>query len=127
MLIWYPDFCPPGQPCALEIAPDWSAVNAFMRACPHHQSLRDGGQSDNEVFSAMLQSCRVKEIARWEAKLELGLSKDHPGVAYRVEADGSITIMTGASEFVLAGIRSRIARAIATVPRPLGTSLISIE
>ena len=144
MLIWTPDFCPSGS-CRLEIERDWSAVKSVLRYCTHHQSLRDGGLDDQQVFNAILQSSRVKETARWQIKLELGLDKEHPGVPYRINPDGSFTIPTdraslawslqdgspGPLPVINAADRAR-ARAAANsavlgVSRPSGTSTVTVE
>ena len=132
MVTWYPDFCPSGN-CMIELEKvggslNWATPKRLITLCPHHQNVKDTlALSDTGVFTAILQSSRFKERARWEAKLELGLDKEDPGVAYRVEPNGDFVIMTGASGFQLAAIRSRIAQATATLPKPKGTSLISIE
>ena len=140
-LTWYPDFCV-GQPCAIEIERDWSAPRRFVRRCAHHQSL---GLPDQALFDAILQSSRVKEAARWAVKVELGLNKEHPGVRYRTNADGSFTVLTDAASLAwtredgTAGplptirnqdrTRARTAalNAALTVSRPAGTSTVTVE
>ena len=132
MVTWYPDFCPTGQ-CMIELEKvggslNWTIPKSLISLCSHHQNVKNSNALDDTgIFTAILQSSRLKEKARWEAKLELGLDKEDPGVAYRVEPSGDFVIMTGATGFQLAAIRSRIAQAIATLPKPKGTSLISIE
>lgn len=124
--LWVPDFCPPGATCCLEIESDWSSVRAFVRCCPHHQSLRDKGMADQQVFEAILQSSRVKEAARYAAKLEMKLDKKHPGLPYTVDPAGNFTILTGATGLVKARVRSAAAAAVAQVARPAGTSSVIV-
>lgn len=144
MLTWFPDFCPSGS-CALEIERDWSGVKQFIRVCPHHQGLRDGGLNDQQAFAAILQSSRVKETARWATKVELGLNKEHPGVPYRVNADGSFTVPTDRASLAWTApdgsigplpninnadrVRARTAanNAVLLVSRPAGTSQVTVE
>jgi len=141
MLIWTPDFCPPGPPCRLEIERDWSAVRQFLTICAHHKSL---GLTGQQIFRALLQSTRLKERARWEIKLSLGLNKQHPGVPYRVNPDGSFTILTDRASLAWrlddgsAGPLPRVSdadrtaartvalAAIASIERPLGTSTLTV-
>jgi len=145
MLTWTPDFCPSNPPCRLEIERDWSAVKSVLRYCAHHQSLRDGGLDDQQLFNAILQSSRVKETARWQIKLELGLDKEYPGVPYRVNPDGSFTIPTDRASLAWSlqdgspgplpsintadRVRARAAanNAVAAVSRPNGTSTVTVE
>ena len=140
-LTWYPDFCPSGQ-CQIEIERDWSAPRRFVRRCAHHQSL---GLADQPLFDAILQSSRVKEAARWTVKVELGLDKEHPGVRYRTNADGSFTVLTDAASLAwvredgTAGplptirnqdrtrARTAATTAASTVSRPTGTSTVTVE
>jgi hypothetical protein len=95
MVTWYPDFCPTGQ-CMIELEKangslNWTNPKSFLSTCPHHAGL---GLSDQQRFEAILQSSRVKEKARAAVKRELGLDKEHPGVPYRTNADGSFTVFT---------------------------------
>ena len=126
MLYWTPDFCPSGS-CHLEIEPDWSAVVSFVRCCPFHQSLRDSGLTDQQTFIAMLQSSRIKEYARYAAKIELALDKEHPGISYSVDAQGNFVIVTGASGAKLTKIRTAVANALAGVDKPVGTATIVVN
>ena len=127
-MFWRPDFCPVSPSCHLELEPDWSKLNAVVRYCNHHRKIKDdAGLTDQQVFEAILQSSRVKERARWEAKLELGLDKENPGVPYRVEPDGNFTILTGAKGANLVAMRARIAAAVAPISKPIGTSTITVE
>lgn len=126
MKVWTPDFCV-GQPCRIEIEPDWSGLVQFVRLCSHHQSLRTGGMSDANLFTAIMQSSRVKERARAAAKLELALDKEHPGLPYRVLADGNISIVSGVTGPTRTRVRTAVSTAILTVNRPTGTSTVSVE
>jgi hypothetical protein len=143
-MIWTPDFCV-GQPCRIEISRDWSTVTNVLRYCQHHQSIKDSGLADQQVFRAILQSCRVKESGRYAVKQELGLDKQHPGVPYSVATDGSILIRTDRAamgwvrEDGTAGpvpnynlqdrerARQAASLAMGTVERPSGTSLVAVD
>ena len=92
---------------------------------------------DQALFAVVLQSSRVKEAARWAAKVQLGLDKEHPGVPYRVESNGNFVIgvdretgtrMTG---WPNAGANrtnliTAINDAVQQVTRPLGTSTLTV-
>jgi hypothetical protein len=128
MLTWYPDFCPSGQ-CAIEIERDWSGPRQFIKTCAHHQGLLNTLGAAN-AFMAILQSSRVKETARWEAKQELmarGLAdKEMPGVPYIVASNGNFTLTPGGNNTVKNAIRARIATALQSVEQPQGTSTMSV-
>ena len=99
MVTWYPDFCPSGQ-CKIELEKangsiNWTTPKRFIALCPHHQNVKNTNALDDAgIFTAILQSSRVKEKARAAVKRELALDKEHPGVPYRVNADGSFTVLT---------------------------------
>ena len=141
-MFWTPDFCPRGS-CRIEITQNWILIG-IVRYCPHHQSLRDGGLTDQQVFRAIVQSSRLKERARWEIKLSLGLDKQHPGVPYRVNPDGSFTVLTDRASLAwmkddLVGplptispadrtrARTAAVNAIANLERPLGVSAVTVD
>lgn len=124
--IWTPDFCPPGNPCRVEIASDWGGPVQFLRLCAHHQSLRNGGMTDAQLFRVLLQSCRVKETARYKCKVDLGLDKEHPGLPYTVDASGNITIQSGASGAARTALRNAVATEVNKLDRPSGTSTVTV-
>jgi hypothetical protein len=136
MLIWYPDFCARGQ-CVLEIEQGHTGLVFAISFCPHHQSLKDGGLTDAQVFAAIVQSSRVKEAARWAAKLHLLLDKEHPGVPYRVETDGNFTIGVDSrgeempewpkNDIQRALLATAIDAAVLEVTRPAGTSTFRLS
>ena len=148
MLTWMPDFCPSGN-CRIELdktggSVDWTRPKSFVTLCPHHRGLKDSGLSDQQGFDAILQSSRVKEVARWAVKLELGLDKEHPGVPYRINADGSFTVLTDSASLawekdgqpgplpMIRGIDRNRARtaalsAISATSRPIGTSTVTVD
>lgn len=126
MIIWHPDFCVGPSRCAIEITRAWSVIQ-FLELCSHHRGLRDGGLTDEQLFAAILQSSRVKEVARWAIKQHLGLDKEHPGVPYLVLGDGSISIRPGLTGQARTAARTVAATAIATVSRPQGTSLVTVD
>jgi len=149
MLTWMPDFCPTGN-CRIELdktggSVDWTRPKSVITYCPHHQGLKDSGLTDQQVFDAILQSSRVKEAARWAVKVELGLDKEHPGVPYRINADGSFIVLTDAASLVwtlpdgtagplptIRGVDRNRARtaalaAVCATARPIGTSTVTVE
>jgi hypothetical protein len=126
ILTWYPDFCPPGQSCAIKIEPDWGKAKRGSIYCSHHQRLMDGGLTFDEVFTAILQSSRAKEAARWAMKLELGLDKEHPGLPYTVDANGDITIQSGVVGTAHARVKGRADAAVSALHRPAGTSMVKV-
>lgn len=94
--IWYPSICPSGQ-CAIALAEgaDDHPDNVVGFLCSHHQSVKNRrGLDDAGILRVLFQSSRVKEAARWAAKVALGLHKDHPGVQCRVNSDGSFSLLT---------------------------------
>lgn len=74
-------------------------LKRVVRLCPHHQSLKDGGLTDDGVFLAIVRSSQARDRARWAVKQDFmarGLvNKDYPGIPYRVEANGDITLTIG--------------------------------
>ena len=148
MLTWMPDFCLSGN-CRIELDKavgkvDWTRPKSFVTLCPHHRGLKDSGLTDQQVFDAILQSSRVKEAARWAVKVELGLDKEHPGVPYRINADGSFTVLTDSASLAwekdgqpgplptIRGVDRNRARtaalsAVSATSRPIGTSTVTVE
>ena len=148
MLTWMPDFCPSGN-CRIELDKsggqvDWTRPKTFITLCPHHQGLKDSGLTNQQVFDAILQSSRVKESARWAVKVELVLDKEHPGVAYRTNADGNFTVLTDPASLAwekdgqpgplptIRGVDRNRARtaalaAVSATSRPIGTSTVMVE
>ena len=142
-MFWTPDFCPSGS-CRIEVAQDFTLIG-IVRCCPHHQALRDSGLTDQQVFRAVLQSSRLKERARWEVKLVLGLDKEHPGVPYRVNQDGSFTVLTDRASLAWIApdrsvgalptittqdrikARTDAINAIASLERPPGVSAVTVD
>lgn len=124
-LTWYPDFCPTGG-CALEIERDWSAVKR-VKLCVHHETVKNtNGMTDQQIFKSILQSSRVKEVARGAAKSTLGLPKDHPGLPFTVGADGNFTIQSGVSGQTRTAVRTAVSAAVASVEKPAGTSDVTV-
>jgi len=123
---WTPDFCPSNPPCVIELGADWTAPRGFARMCSHHQAMRDGGMRDVEVFRSIVQTSRVKEVARYRIKTELALSKE-VSIPYRVEPDGRIVIESGERGARLTELRGKVAAALALIERPTGTSAVEVE
>ena len=139
------DTCPGSSPCSMEMESDWQTLKQFTRLCPHHQSLRDGGLTDQALLRAHRQSWAVKETARAAVKAELGLDKEHPGVVYLINADGSFTVLTDPVSLIWVNpdgspgplplirqndrnrARTRALEAIAGIEKPVGTSTVTVE
>ena len=120
---WYPDFCPNGGQCQIEIKPDFTGITNFKKRCPFHQI---NGLSDHDTFVALVQSSKLKEAARWAIRLELGLDKDAPQIPYTVESDGSFTIHSGVTGVEHARVRDRVNASMQDLPRSPGTSQVRI-
>lgn len=127
MPTWTPDFCSTQPPCAISIEPDWSAPREFVRLCSHHAKLRDDGLKDDELFAAIVQSCRVKEAARAEVKKVLGLDKEIEAPRAEVQPDGSFKIVTGAKDAALLALKTAVDAEVAKVDKPVGVSVVVIE
>jgi len=139
-LTWYPDFCPGGAAngCEILISNDWNFVERYPRKCPHHAAVKALHVLDDQaLFVVVLQSSRVKEAARWAAKLQLGLDKEHPGVPYRVESNGNFIIGVDRETGTRMGgwpnaganrtnLITAINDAVQQVTRPLGTSTLTV-
>src|SRR3990167_10464654 len=135
MLTWYPDTC---SGCSIEINNgDFVTPKRIISLCPHHQSVKNTNNlTDNQVFESIVQSNRVRETARYAAKTYLKLDKEHPGVPYRIEADGSFTIGIDqlgskmaewpSSKRELDKLQAVISEAVLSVERPIGTSEVKI-
>ena len=139
------DTCPGPRPCSMEMESDWIVLKQFTRLCAHHQSLRDGGLTDQELLRAHRASWAVKETARAVVKAELGLDKEHPGVAYLINADGSFTMLTDPVSLIWVSpdgslgplpvirqndrnrARTRALAAIEPIEKPVGTSTVTVE
>lgn len=98
--IFYPDVCPSGK-CVIALAEgaDDHQDNVPVALCQHHQNVKNRFSLDDAgIMRAIFQSSRVREAARWAVKVELGLDKNHPGIPYRTNADGSFTLLASPSD-----------------------------
>ena len=139
------DSCPGSSPCRLEMEADWTTLKSFTHLCAHHQSLRASGLTDQQLLAAHRASWKAKETARAAVKAELGLDKEHPGAAYRVNADGSFTVLTDPVSLIWVApdgspgplpvirqndrnrARTRALAAIEPIEKPVGTSTVTVE
>lgn len=141
--LFYPDICLSGQ-CviALTDAADDHPDNVIAVLCGHHLGVKNNNSlSDAQILRVIFQSGRVKEAARWAAKLALGLHKKHPGVPCRINPDGSFSLLTSPSDLawildgsagplpiIFAADRERasnsIEAAVSSVDRPAGTGTV---
>jgi len=135
MLTWYPDTC---SGCSFELTEgDWDKPKRVISLCPHHQSVKDNNTlTDDQIFKTIIQSNRVREYARYAAKMALGLDKETGFVPYRVDADGGFTIGLDTTGTKLSGwpvsgkaktdLVQAVTDAIANIPKPTGTSVVRI-
>lgn len=141
--IFYPDICPSGQ-CVIALASgaDDHPDNVVAVLCPHHRGVKSAHALDDAgILRVIFQSMRVKEAARWAAKLALRLNKEHPGVPCRINQDGSLSLLTSPSDLawrlgdsagplpvIFSADRDRAAdsveAAVSAVDRPIGTSTV---
>lgn len=92
MRIWYPiDNCPPGDKCAFEIGANTSDFIHAVHLCPFH-AAQQFSKTHRQIHGEILAFCVEREQARAMAKAELGLAKNHPGVWFRIENDGTFTL-----------------------------------
>lgn len=96
------DDCPAGAACQYEIDSSCN-FKAAIRLCSFHQSKKNSGMTDSEVFDDLRKGQKARETARWIAKVSLGLDKEHPGVPFKVETDGVFTIGKDALDNLMAG------------------------
>lgn len=139
MAVWLPlDSCPSFPPCEIRVnGATGGGLVGFVHRCAYHDGLLATVADDAGLYSAILHSEFVREAARAAAKQSLGLDKEHPGVPFRIEADGSFTLgldrrnghmpewprTAGQARTRLA---TAIADAIGDIPKPLGTSTVTI-
>ena len=119
---WKPDDCVNGS-CLIEAPGVGFPPATFLRKCQRHADMPI---NDSLLHSVIVFSSRRRERARWEAKLGLGISKEET-VDYRVNPDGSITLLTGATGALRASIVSRINNALAGLESTPGVSTITVE
>lgn len=93
MPTWILDTCPDDRPCEIvTVGGAGGAFVTFTRRCAFHTNERPTFLSDGEHYDAIVGANRAREAARWAAKQSLKLDKEHPGVWYRNEPDGSFTL-----------------------------------
>lgn len=123
---WMPDFCL-GRPCVIELTPTFG-FSRFLVKCTRHAAIQSTEQiTDQGLFDAILQSSRVKEVARYALKVHMGLSKEHPGLSYTVAPDGSMSIQTGLTGQARTAARAAANTAMSTVSKPRGTVTVSVD
>lgn len=122
MVKWIPHDCVGGT-CLIEAPGVGFPPAVFSRKCLRHGIM---GLNDELLHRVIVLSSRRRERARWEAKLELGLPKDEL-VDYRVNTDGSITLLTKSSSVVRTAILNRINVALAGMENAPGVSMVTVE
>ena len=131
MVTWYPDFCPTGQ-CMIELekangSVNWTVPKRLISLCPHHQNVKNvNALDDTGVFRAILQSSRVKEVARNAIHSELALANDID-IPYTVELSGHFLIQSGVSGARRQRIISRVNESLSAIEQPPGTSRVTVQ
>ena len=88
---WLPDVCP-DQSAPCRILTVGGAGGAFVRfegKCAFHAKSK---VPDRDLYAAIVDFNSQREVSRGAAKASLNLDKEHPGVPYRMEPDGSYTL-----------------------------------
>lgn len=120
--------CPNGQ-CVVELERVGSGyrtdvAKGMVSICGHHRSVKASlGLTDLQVHLALLASSARRETARWRVKVELGLAEMPP---YRLNPNGSFTILTGTTGTALTALRSSVASAISSIDSS-GAGLVEVE
>ena len=118
-----PDFCF-GNPCRIEIETG-NVLVQFLGKCSAHTAIQSiNGITDAQLFASILQSSRRKEVARWGAKLAIGLDEDVP---FTIDADGTIHLQTGLNAIRRAQLNAEVQMVIAGTEAPVGTVSIVID
>lgn len=104
-ILWYPDICPGGQ-CVISEQSD-GVKTGFVSACAHHRGQRTS-LGDAGTFAAMAASCRAKEKAREVVMQQLSLIE---APRYRVESNGTISVISGRSGGTLSSLRTAVTNA----------------
>jgi hypothetical protein len=114
--LWYPDTCRNGQ-CILEIVDGHQGLTSVVQTCAHHNNMRGGLGSDNELFDRVLGTNRVKNKATIDAAAELALELAE--VPWSVNDQDQIVIVTGLNA-------TRRARLQTAVDNRVGPDLVVI-
>ena len=118
-----PDFCF-GNPCRIELGDD-NAFVAFTGKCSAHTSIQTiNTLSDSQLYDAILQSSRRKEVARWGVKLFKGLDED---AQFTVDADGTIHVISGLNGKQKDELAAQVQMSIVGVSAPAGTVSIVVD
>lgn len=142
---WRPDICVNGQ-CVITIAGVLSSVDAL---CGRHQAIKDAlGLTNLQIFRVILFSCRRKERAKEETRLEMALGEEQTILLYRpvdvlrmtqqgiwppptpyvrLELDGGFRLVTGLTGAALTALQTRIANALALEETESGVTAITVE
>lgn len=121
--LWRPDFCF-GSSCRIEIGTDFSFIS-FLAKCSAHSGIQATHTlTDSQLFDAVLQSSRRKEVVRWGAKLFRNIEEDVP---FTVDADGTIHIATGLAESQRGQFNAQVQMIFANTPVPRGTVSVVVD
>lgn len=119
-----PDFCF-GNPCRIEVTSPGFSLVQFLGKCSAHTSIQSiNALTDAQLFAAILQSSRRKEVARWGVKLASGLDEE---IQFTVDADGTIHVISGLNAVRRAQLDAEIQMAIVGVEAPVGTVSIVVD
>ena len=120
-----PDFCF-GDPCRIEVDESNNALLRFFSKCSAHQAIQSiNGISDVQLYAAILQSSRRKEVARLGVQLYNNL--DENNVQFSIDADGTIHLISGLSGTKKAQLNTQIQMVIVGTEAPVGTVSIVVD
>ena len=120
MVKWIPDDCKNGT-CLIEAPGVGFPPAKFLRKCARHGDL---GIDDDRLHNVIVISSRRREKAKRKVQLELGVRDE---IAYRVNEDGSISILSGVSGSKLDDLRNLVNDAISGMEGAPGVSDIKVE
>ena len=84
------DDCP-DNPCQFERDAKGQYIQ-MLRCCKFHQQKIDSGMTGEEIYKEILINGRARDEARYKIKMSLGLDKEHPGIPFKLEDDGTFTL-----------------------------------
>lgn len=120
-----PTVCFGGNPCNIEVDVASATLVGFVSKCSAHVGIQsDNALTDPELFAAIMQSDRRKEVARLGAKLFRNIDED---LDFTIDADGTIHIATGLNDSHRAQLDSQVQMVNRSYPVPRGTQSVVID
>lgn len=115
---WYPDTCPRGGQCCIEVTDGAAAAVQFVRACAFHDGLRVGGMTDALLYDKIRADNATRNRAVTHVAADQGI--EEADVPSRVDDAGLIYVTVAAN-----GVRrTRLQGELNTL---LGTSAVIVE